>query len=108
MEQTRILIGNPQISLSVLHDRARDPAGNAACGNKPVILQVTEVARRDDPYSPAAILKQRKKTAGVPMGIRAAFAVNRNLPIIPPVQAANNAEPNASIVVRQRAIDGST
>src|SRR5262249_15233811 len=80
----------------------------------PVIVQVAELAERGDPNSSAIILKQRIRDKSVEFpfafiaagywlcaapGLCAALAENRNLPVIPSVQAAISAEPDASIPV---------
>src|SRR5215470_8681056 len=88
MKQTEILVGDPQTPLSVLCDGTRTPAGYAADWNKPVIVQVTEFAKRDNPNSPASILKKRARDISALPGLCGATAVNRKSPVIPSVQAA--------------------
>src|SRR5262249_51386857 len=112
MKKTEFLVGNPQIPCGVFNDRTRNSAGNGAYRNKPVIFKVAEPTNRGDPNSPAIILKQRMRVKSVELpvsfvaagywlcaapGLRAALAVNRNLPVIPSVQAVTGAEPDAAI-----------
>src|ERR1700688_1204331 len=61
MKKTVIQVCDPQISPRVLGDGIHNPAGNAVYGNKPVILQVANPAKRGDPNSPAIILKKRQQ-----------------------------------------------
>jgi hypothetical protein len=115
MKKTAILVGDPQIPGSVLSDGMHYSARKAAYGNKPIILHVADPATRGDPNSPAIILKKRIWVMSVQFasasvvpgrwlcaapGRGAALAENRNLPVIPSVQALIGAKPNASIPSR--------
>src|SRR6266849_2430924 len=57
-KKTQLLVGDPQISRTILGDGMHDSAGNAAYGNIPVIRQVADPAKRGDPDSSAAVLKK--------------------------------------------------
>src|SRR4051812_47854915 len=59
MKQTKILVGDPKISPTVLCDGLHGRAGNRAYGNKPAILKIGDSARRRGPDSPATVLKER-------------------------------------------------
>src|SRR5215469_17304344 len=95
-------VGNPQVSRLVLRDAMHGTAGNAAYGSKSVILEVSEPGIRGYPDLPAIILKQRIRGESIefPVSFHATGTGNRDLSVIPSVQAAICAEPNASIPVR--------
>src|SRR6266436_690776 len=92
---------------SVLSDGMHISAGKAAYGNKPIILQVADPAKRGDPDSSSTVLKKGPQPAIwqstaedlAHPGLRAcaALTVNSNLPVIPSVQGARGVEPEASI-----------
>src|SRR5215470_13613120 len=92
-KKTAFLVGNPQVSRLVLRDAKHGTAGNAAYGSKSVILEVSDPGIRGYPDLPAIILKQRIRGESIE------FPGNCDLPVIPSVQAAIGAEPNASIPV---------
>src|SRR5262245_12820573 len=102
-EKTAILVGDPQITLSVLGDTMHRPPGDARYGNETVILQVAELALCGNPNSSAFILKKGIRAESIETAVTfgAGCAGNRYLPLIPLVQATRGAEPNASILVRQ-------
>src|SRR5262250_1432367 len=101
-KKTAILICNPQVSSPVLRDAKHGTPGNAAYDSKSVILEVSDPGIRGYPDLPSIILKQRIRGQSVefPVSFHAAGTGNRDLPVIPSVQAAIGAEPNASIPVR--------
>src|SRR5262245_1205894 len=89
IKKTVILVGDPDASPGALSDAVHGAAGNAAYGNKSVILQITEPATRGDPDSPTTILEERirgkseerpvlLRPAGQPL--RAEVAENSNSP----------------------------
>src|SRR6266849_6798283 len=92
-KKTQLLVGDPQISRTILGDGMHDSAGNAAYGNIPVIRQVADPAKRGDPDSSATVLKKGLQLVSwqsiaidlAHPGHRAcaALTVNRNLPVIP-------------------------
>src|SRR5262245_44619830 len=101
--ETVILVGDANIPRLILGHTMHGPAGNAAYGDKTVILQVADAAKRGDPDSPAMILKKGVgiESAEFPVWFAAAGASNRNASIVPSVQATNSGQPNASILVCQ-------
>ena len=118
--KTETLVGDPQITGSVLSDRSYRPAGNAFYRDISVILQIAESAKRRNPDSPAIILKKRIRVrpfkpavavvaAGVSprviFGLRAVLTVNRDLTVNPSVQALVCGQPNTSISVGQNGND---
>src|SRR5712691_1317412 len=62
-KKTELLVGDPQIPPSVLSDGMHISAGNAAYGNKPIILQVADPAKRGDPASSSTVLKKGPQPA---------------------------------------------
>src|SRR6516162_7873002 len=100
-KKTAFLVGNPQVSRLVLRDAMHGTTGNAAYGSKSVILEVSDPCIRGYPDLPAIILKQRIRGESIefPVSFHAGTG-NSDLPVIPSVQAAIGAEPNASIPVR--------
>src|SRR5215470_19733125 len=101
-KKTAFLVGYPQVSRLVLRNAMHGTTGNAAYGSKSIILEVSDPGIRGYPHLPAIILKQRIRGQSVefPVSFHAAGTGNRDLPVIPSVQAAIGAEPNASIPVR--------
>src|SRR5262245_30376229 len=101
--ETVILVGDANIPRVILGNSMHGSAGNAAYGDKTVILQVADAAKRRDPDSPAMILKKRTGVESVEFAdwFGAATARNRNLSIVPSVQATTSRQPNASIPVCQ-------
>src|SRR6516165_10740792 len=101
-KKTEFLVGDPQISRLVLGDGLDRPAGNAAHWNKSVVLHVAELAKGGGPDSPSTILKKRIRVKPIefPVSFYAAGTGNRNLPVIPSVQATKSGEPDASLFVR--------
>src|SRR5580693_7013751 len=93
-----LVVANPETSRVTPGDGMSVLAGHTSYGNKPVILEVGNPATRGDPNSPAVVLKE-----GLHILIRQTtpLVVNRNLPVVPPVQAMNRAKPNAAIARRQ-------
>src|SRR5215467_2282130 len=100
-KETGVLVGNPQVSRLVLCDAMHGTTGNAAYGSKSVILDVSDPGSRGYPDLSAIILKQRirGKSIEFPGSLHAAGTGNRDLSVIPSVQAAIGGEPNASIPV---------
>src|SRR5215471_1301646 len=96
------LVGNPQVSRLVLRYAMPATTENTAYGSKSVILEVSDPSIRGYPDLPAIILKQRIRGESIefPVSFHAAGTGNRDLAVIPSVQAAIGAEPNASISVR--------
>src|SRR5215472_11040500 len=82
-----ILVGDPQVSRSVLGDRTNNSAGNGAYGNKPAILHVAEPVSCGNPDPPATVLKKRVRDVSVESAVsfRAARIGNRNLFSVPSV-----------------------
>jgi hypothetical protein len=109
-KKTAFLVGNPQVSRLILRDAKHGTAGNAAYGSKSVILEVSDLDIRGYPDLPAIILKQRiwGESIEFPVSFHAVGTGNRDLTVIPSVQAAIGAEPNASIPVRQNRSDSGT
>src|SRR5215469_14820475 len=104
------LVRNPQVSGLVLRDAMHGTTGDASYRNKLVILEVSDPGIRRYPDLPTIILKQRIRGESIefPVSFHTAGTGNRDLPVIPPVQAAIGAEPNASIPVRQNRSDSGT
>src|SRR5271166_6198044 len=114
-QMKKTLIGaDPEIPSSVFGDRMHESTGRRAYRNKPIALEVGNPTMRGNPDSPAIILRQRtnlivrQSTIGYlahrPRGTRSprrglgpSLAVNRNLPVLPSVQAITCAEPNTAI-----------
>src|SRR5215469_4344769 len=109
-KKTAFLVGNPQVSCLVLRDAMHGTTGNAAYGSKSVLLEGSDPRIRGNPDLPAITLKQRIRGESIefPVSFHAAGTGNRDLPVIPSVQAAIGAEPNASISVRQNSSDSGT
>src|SRR5271166_4704893 len=117
LQMEKALIGgDPDIPRTVLGDGMHVSARHRTHGNKPAILEVSNPAGRGDPNSPLTVLKERPSVViGQPFVDYLAYqfltvaarkqppslAVNRNLPVIPSVQAINRAKPNAAISGRQ-------
>src|SRR5262249_9821599 len=102
LKETELLVVDPKIPRLVLNNGKHTPAaGNAAYRIEAVILQVADAAKRSDPDSPAIILKERMRSMSIEVAVGCAGAGNRNLPVIPSVQAARSCEPNASVPVCQ-------
>src|SRR6516162_5083943 len=101
-KKTAFLVGNPQVSRLVLRDAMHGTAGNDSYGNKSVILEVSDPGIRRYPDLPAIVLKQRIRGESIefPVSFHAVGTGNRDLPVIPSVQAAIGGEPNPSIAVR--------
>src|SRR5262249_53709425 len=92
-----------------LEHRGHGSAGNDACRSEPVILQIAEGAQRGNPNASAIILKKRVRIKSIQFSVRFATsgARNRDLPVLPSVQAATSGKPDASIPGRQdRSYDG--
>src|SRR5215469_1114446 len=89
-KKTVFLASNPQVSRLVLRDAMHATTGNAVYGNKSVILEVSDPGIRGYPDLPAIILKQRIRGQSFefPVSFHAAGTGNRDLPVIPSVQAA--------------------
>src|SRR5271166_5275833 len=104
MKETVSGVADPEIPRTISGDGVYESVGHSADGNKPAILEIGKPAIRGNPDSPAVILKQgphhivRQSTAPL--------AVDRNLPVIPPVQSIASAKPNAAIPGRQDGPDG--
>ena len=100
MKKTVILVADPEIPRAVPGDGMHVSAGHAADGNKPAILEVGDPAHawrpkfaRDHPERGTPTPSSWQSTASL--------AVNRNLPVLPSVQAIDSAKPNAAIPGRQ-------
>src|SRR5260370_9227087 len=59
MNQTEILVGDPQIPIGIFSHGIHRAAGYVLLRNKPAILHVAELAESGGPDPPAAVLKQR-------------------------------------------------
>src|ERR1700730_8931664 len=73
-------------------------AGHASYGNKPAALEIGNSKGRGRPNSGVIGLIEG---VHIIIGQSTSLAVNRNLPVIPSVQAITRAEPNATIPRRQ-------
>src|SRR5580658_7376661 len=98
MKKTMILVADPEVPPAVTGDGMHDPARYATDGNKPAILEVGKPACRGDPNSAAIILKERVRTI---LQSTASLTENRNLAVIPSVQAITRTKPNAAVSGRQ-------
>ncbi len=98
MKKTLILVADPEIPRTVASDGMHDPARRAVYGNKPAILEVGNPSSRGDPNSSAIILKEG---GCIVWQSAVSLAVDRNLAVIPSVQAIGSTEPNAAIPGRQ-------
>src|SRR5277367_5702037 len=96
MKEIVILVGDPEIPGTV--HGMHDPARHATYGNKPAVLEVGKRASRRDPNSPAIILEERVR---IIRQSTASLAIDRNLPVIPSVQAITRSQPNAAVPGRQ-------
>src|SRR5271166_1279829 len=98
MKKTLIL-ADPEIPRAVPGDGMHGSLGHTAYGNKVAILEVGNSAPGGDPNAPVIVLKEgphpivRQSTASL--------SVNRNLAVVPFVQAVKSAKPNAPIPGRQ-------
>src|ERR1700761_7097395 len=83
------------MSCGVFGHGVDDPAGNAADWKKPAILEVSNPATGGDPDTPAIILIE-----GLQIVLRQSISrsIDRNLPIVPSVQAIRRAHPDAAIL----------
>src|SRR4030095_15008125 len=99
LKETSILVGDPEILRRVLGDALHEAAGDAADGDKSVILQVANPVKSGNPNSPASILKKRIRSKAIEFPV--ASVESGDLPILPSVQTIAGAEPNASIPVRE-------
>src|SRR4030095_5178618 len=90
--ETVILVGDAHIPRVIPGHTMHGPAGNAAYGDKAVILQVADAADRREPDSPAMILKKGVGIEPVELAVSfaAADASSRNLSILPSVQATTS------------------
>src|SRR5262249_53525460 len=106
-KKTELLVVDPKISSFVLnYGKHSSAARNAAYRIKAVILKVADAAKCGDPDSPAIILKKGTRAMAVEfaVGVAAAGAGNRDLTVIPSVQAARSCEPNASVPICQNGL----
>src|SRR5262249_54050539 len=98
-EKTGVHVGDPQISVSVLDNAAHHPAGNAAHGNKPAVLQVTKRSKRRDPNSSTTVPK--KRTIKRAIQFPGALVIRGNSRVIPSIQAFSSAQQDAPIIIRE-------
>src|SRR5262249_31538374 len=105
-KETAIQVVHPQISLSILGEGKHALAGNAT-QNKATIFKVADPAGSGDPDSPTRVLKKCMWSKSIEFTVRfgAAGLWNRELSILPPVQATSSSEPNTSIPVSKNGRD---
>ena len=100
MKKTLILVADPEIPRTIPGDGMHLPPGTPLTGVKPAILKVRQVRRSEDTQIRSAIILKEGlgRSSGSPL---ASLAVNRDLPVVPSVQAIRRAKPNAAIPGRQ-------
>jgi hypothetical protein len=114
MKKTVLTVANPEVPRTLPSDGTHVSTGHAAYGDKPAILEVGNAATRRYPNAPPIILTKGlhgviwqsivgyiahiEFSSGVTArGLCTPFTVNRNLPVVPSVQAIISAKPNAAI-----------
>jgi hypothetical protein len=105
VKKALILVADPEIPPAIAREGFHDAGGHGGYWNKPAILEVGHPVMGGNPNSPMIILKER-----IHVIIRqstTSLAVNRNLPVVPSVQAIPSAKPDAAIPVRQDGHNGS-
>src|SRR6266566_283957 len=99
MNKPLILVADPEIARTVPGYGVHDSTGHRPYGNEPAIFEVGKPAKSGDPNSPAIVLK--KGLHGVVWQPSSSLAVDRDLPVIPSVQAVVGAKPNAAVPIRK-------
>src|SRR5258708_26395021 len=110
MNQTAFLVANPEIPRTFFGDGMHYFAWHRADGSKPAILKIGNPARCRDPNSPVIVLKEglqdiirqsaiaylthRLLRSRARQQASSALAINRNLPVLPSVQAIGGTKPN--------------
>jgi len=123
-----IAVTHPDVPRGVRGNGINDPVGHGAHGNEPVRVENGDSTKRCDPNLPAIILREgvhliiRQSTSSnlshrpplpgnslgsTALGRCTSLAVNRDLPVIPPVQAVIRADPNAAVARRQNGLNAS-
>ena len=120
--ETIILLDDPEAPVAFFGNGTHHSARHRAYGSKSAILKPRNPAKRRDPDSAAIVLKEgphgvirqsiivylasivylawrRRLSRARPRA--ASLAVNRDLPVLPPVQAITSPEPNAAVLGRQ-------
>src|SRR6185312_2966539 len=93
LKKSCMFVADPETIVSVLGDGSHNSAGKAAHGNETVALQVANCAKRSDPDSTAMFLKER--IWDLPISRAVPDTGGSDFPVIPFVQAAFSAKPEA-------------
>jgi hypothetical protein len=105
MKKALILVADPEIPPMIASEGFHDAAGHGGYWNKAALLEVGHPVMGGNPNSTMIVLKER-----IHVIIRQStisLAVNRNLPVVPSVQAIPGAKPDAAIPGRQDGHNGS-
>jgi hypothetical protein len=95
MKETLNGMADPDIPRAVSSDGVDESVRYSVYGNKPAVLEIGDPVICRNPDSPTVVLKEG--THHIIRQSTTPLAVDRDLPVIPPVQAIASAKPNAAI-----------